>query len=183
MKRGLVVGLAITALSVGLSGPVLATNINTSASHVATVTAAAVDIVSVSSGPTLVMNLVGAAGTDAVAATANTGSVLNYSHNSPDSRKITVSIADLSVPHTNDITLTIAAAAPGNGTASGTKTLVAAGTTSTSTGQDLITSISQGKITNDALTYNASATTTLTPAASGNNPLDYTYTVTFTNLP
>jgi len=178
MKGRLAAALAFIALSIGFMPPAIAINVNSSSNQTVTITVASVDVISVSANPNLSLQLSGAAGTDTMGPVSDTSGRLNYSQNSPNSKKITASITATGVPTggaANDINLTINVGAGPQGASTGTVILDNSGTLAANA-QDVVTGIGKGMIANSTITYTASATLAATPQGS------YSYTVTFTSV-
>jgi len=126
-----------------------------------------IDLLTLTDGGTI--TLTGTAGSDALAGDDDATAVLNYTHNSATSKKISAEVIEANVPAgTQDITLTVSVA-----DGAGEVTLATDGIQGA--GGVVYTGIAAGILTNKTVTYGASAT------ASGTRADDYTWTVTFTS--
>ncbi|MGO9146654.1 MAG: hypothetical protein ACLQDF_09820 [Desulfomonilia bacterium] len=162
MKKVLVV-LLVGVMVLGFGSVLMAA---TATSNVI-VSVVAIDALTVTNGGTINLNnVVG----NNITGTPDATAQLSYTTNtSSGKREITAQAT--TVPGGTDITLTTAVT---NAHATGTQTIVTAGTANTA--QPVLSSIPNGAITGAVVTYGASCTATGTPAGS------YTFTVTFTSL-
>ena len=134
------------------------------------VTVSAIDALTVTDGGTITLNTI--AGSN-LTGTPDATARLSYTHNSSTNKQITAQVLTGGMPAgTQDITLTVAVT---DALATGTKTLVTAGTAN-GTAQQVMNNIPKGAISSDVVTYGAQCT------VAGTNAGSYTFTVTYTSL-
>jgi hypothetical protein len=157
---------AATLLFLGLA-LFLATKVSAATTGSATVsfTIQAIDALNVSNGAGI--SLTGTAGATTLSGSPDTGAVLNYTHNSTTTKKITAQVT--TNPSGQNITLTVEVAS-----GAGQKTIVTAGTAAAA--QTVYSAIPHGVLTNKTVTYGASATVTGTPVGYYDFVITYTST-------